>query len=73
MSQAMPASDRLTIHIRITPALLKRIKMAAVENARSMNAEVAARLERSFPLEDSDRDAVLKLLAEASAIIDSGR
>jgi hypothetical protein len=65
----MPASDRLTIHIRITPELLKRIKLAAVQNDRSLNAEVTTRLERSFSIDDSDRDAALKLLADLTAII----
>ncbi|TPN43233.1 Arc family DNA-binding protein [Mesorhizobium sp. B1-1-7] len=69
----MAAEDRLTIHVRITPSLLKRIKLAAVSNERSLNAEVTARLERSFPLEADDRDAVLKLLADAAAIIDKGK
>jgi hypothetical protein len=69
----MPAQDRLTIHVRITPELLKRIKMAAVHNERSLNAEVTSRLERSFPLSDGDRDTVVKLLAEAIAVIDKGK
>lgn len=68
----MAAQDRLTIHIRVTPALLKRMKLAAVGNDRSLNAEVTSRLERSFSLDDADRDAVLKLLAEAVTIIDRG-
>jgi hypothetical protein len=65
----MPAQDRLTIHIRLTPSLLKRIKLAAVENERSLNAEVTSRLERSFSIDDSGRDAALKLLADVAAII----
>ncbi|TIO62973.1 hypothetical protein [Mesorhizobium sp.] len=69
----MPATDRLTIHIRITPALLKRLKLAAVEGGRSLNAEVTSRLERSFSLDDADRDAVLELLAAAMAIVDKGK
>jgi hypothetical protein len=69
----MPATDRLIIHIRITPELLKRIKRAAVENERSLNAEVTSRLERSFSLDNSDRDDALKLLADVVALIDKGR
>jgi hypothetical protein len=69
----MPAPDRLTIHIRITPELLKRIKLAAVANDRSLNAEVTTRLERSFSLDNADRDAVLALLSEAAKIIDKGQ
>lgn len=69
----MAAKDRFTIHIRITPDLLKRIKIAAASNMRSMNAEVEARLERSFPLDDIDRDEALRLLADVASIIDKGR
>jgi hypothetical protein len=69
----MPATDRLTIHIRIDPTLLKRIKRAAVENDRSLNAEVTSRLERSFTLDDSERDEVLRLLTGAISIIDKGK
>jgi hypothetical protein len=47
--------------------------MAAVENDRSLNAEVTSRLERSFPLDDSERDEVLRLLAGAISIIDKGK
>ena len=69
----MSATDRLIIHIRITPELLKRIKRAAIENDRSLNSEVTSRLERSFTLDNSDRDAALKLLADVAALIDRGR
>lgn len=69
----MPAQDRLTIHVRLDPALLKRIKRAAVENDRSLNAEVTSRLERSFTIDNSERDEVLRLLADAAAIVDKGR
>lgn len=69
----MPSQDRLTIHIRITPELLKRLKLAAVESGRSLNAEVISRIERSFPLDDADRDEALRLLAEAAAIINKGK
>lgn len=68
----MPPQDRLTIHIRVSPSLLKRIKVAAAEGERSMNAEIAARLERSFGPEDEDRRAVAKLLTEALSIVDKG-
>jgi hypothetical protein len=65
----MAAQERLTIHIRLTPALLKRLKLAAVKNDRSLNSEVAYRLERSFSIDDADRDEALKLLADVAAII----
>jgi len=69
----MPAQDRLIIHIRITPELLKRLKVAAAKGERSLNAEVVTRLERSFSLDSSDRDEAIRLLAEVSAIIDRGK
>lgn len=68
----MPPQDRLTIHIRVTPALLKRIKIAAAQGERSMNAEIASRLERSFGPEDEHRRAAVKLLTDAVAILDKG-
>lgn len=69
ISRLMAPQDRLTIHIRLAPPLLKRIKAAAVENDRSLNAEVASRLERSFSLDDTDRQTALKMLADLAAII----
>jgi hypothetical protein len=69
----MAAKDRITIHVRITPELLKRIKLAAVSNERSMNSEVEGRLARSFSLDDADRDEALRLLADVASIIDRGR
>ena len=66
----MPAKDRTIIHIRITPALRQRLKLAAVNNEQSMNEEVTSRLERSFELNDTGRDEALKLLAQVAAIID---
>jgi hypothetical protein len=49
------------------------MKLAAVHNDRSMNAEIVARLERSFSIDDADRAEVLKLLNEAASILDKGR
>ena len=51
----------------------KQIKLAAVENERSMNAEILARLERSFSESDEDRKKAVKLLAEAQELLDKGR
>ncbi|RWL21949.1 MAG: Arc family DNA-binding protein [Mesorhizobium sp.] len=69
----MPPQDRTTIHIRITPSLLKRLKIAAAEGERSMNAEVAARLERSFTDDDDNRVIAVRLLTEAASILDKGK
>lgn len=69
----MSPPDRLTIHIRVTPSLLKRLKIAAAEDSRSMNAEITARLERSFASGDEDRAQAARLLAEALAILERGK
>lgn len=69
----MPPPERLTIHIRLSTSLLKQIKITAAENERSMNAEIAARLERSFGPDDEGRRAAVKLLAEALSILDRGQ
>ncbi len=46
---------------------------AAVDGGRSMNAEVVARLERSFAEHDQDRNEAVKLLADALSLLDRGR
>jgi hypothetical protein len=66
----MPPPDRLVIHIRVSPALLKRIKVTAAQNERSMNAEIVTRIEQSFELGGSDRAKAAALLTEALAILD---
>lgn len=67
MSQSNPPS----FHLRLTPPLLKRIKLAAVENERSMNAEILARLERSFGDNDADRTKAIRLLSDAISLLDN--
>ncbi len=69
----MPPTERLTIHIRVTPDMLKRLKRSAIDGGRSMNAEVVARLERSFAKHDQDRNEAVKLLADALSLLDRGR
>ncbi|MFC6487327.1 Arc family DNA-binding protein [Nitratireductor sp. GCM10026969] len=68
----MPSSEPPSFHLRLSADLMKRIKLAAVENDRSINAEIAARLERSFDLTDGDREIALKLLADTVAILSKG-
>lgn len=68
----MPLPDPPSFHVRLTAALQKRLKISAAENERSMNAEIVARLERSFDLTDAERDKAKALLTEALAIIDRG-
>ncbi|RUV69665.1 MAG: Arc family DNA-binding protein [Mesorhizobium sp.] len=69
----MPQSDNPSFHLRLTPALRKRIRLAAVENERSINAEISARLERSFSLDEEDRAKAVKLLTEAILVLDKAR
>lgn len=69
MSQSDPAS----FHVRLSPALMKRIKLAAVENERSINAEIFSRLENSFDLADSNRQEIRDLLTDALTILDRGQ
>jgi plasmid stability protein len=65
-------TGRLDSHIRLTPALKKKLLIAAAENGRSFNEEVATRLEASFDLTDDTRANVKKLLAKALAELDGG-
>ncbi|KQU77735.1 hypothetical protein ASD12_18215 [Mesorhizobium sp. Root102] len=69
----MPPPDRLTIHIRLSPSMVRHLKIAAADSGRSMNAEIAARLDRSFSPGDDDRRRAAGLLAEALAILDKGQ
>jgi hypothetical protein len=57
----------------MSSALMKRIKIAAAENDRSINAEILARLEGSFNLASTDRQELRTLLAEAMAIVEHTR
>lgn len=61
-----------SFHIRLPVALQKRLKIAAAENNRSINAELLARIERSFELEATDRGRAVALLAEAMALLEKG-
>jgi hypothetical protein len=60
------------IMVRIPEKLRKRIEREAAKSDRSMNAEMNARLERSFDAEDVIKDA-RRLYAEASAAKDAAR
>jgi hypothetical protein len=68
---AMPA-DRLTSHIRLTPGLKKRLKIAAAENGRSLNEEVVVRLEGSFDIAAGERSAVVAQLKETLRLLEEG-
>lgn len=62
----------ITLHARIPASLMKRLKLAAVENGRSQNSELLARLAATFELDGPDRIKVAALLSEALAIIEKG-
>ncbi|ESY21438.1 Arc family DNA-binding protein [Mesorhizobium sp. M0222] len=62
--------DPITFHARLPASLLKRLKIAAAEDGRSMNAEIVARLVKSFELTEAEREQVKALLAQAQAVID---
>lgn len=66
----MPKADRLDSHIRLSPALKRKLKIAAAENGRSFNEEVALRLEGSFEMNSSQRGRLKALLGEALAELD---
>ncbi|TPN44423.1 Arc family DNA-binding protein [Mesorhizobium sp. B1-1-4] len=68
----MPQSEPPSFHVRLTHALMKRIKLAAVENQRSINAEIAARLENSFDLDDGERQQLRAILTDARKVLDKG-
>lgn len=72
-------------NLRLTKALKTRLQHAAIDNGRSVNAEILARLETSFApdpaaqlaeaikplsfLNDKDRAAALEHLAQAAALM----
>lgn len=68
----MPKSEPSSFHVRLSPALMKRIRLAAVENGRSVNAEIFARLEGSFEMNDPARQQIKALLSRAIEIVDAG-
>ncbi|RWE76760.1 MAG: Arc family DNA-binding protein [Mesorhizobium sp.] len=69
---ARMAKNDPTFLTRLPPDLLKQIKISAAENGRSMNAEIVARLRRSYSDDDEDRQRTVRLLSEAIAIMDQG-
>ncbi|RUM97887.1 Arc family DNA-binding protein [Pseudaminobacter arsenicus] len=84
MSQQEPPR----FNLRLTPDLQKRIKHAAIESERSVNAEILARLETTFSpdptaqlaavlrpfasLGDHDRAKIVELLAQTVDILAKG-
>jgi len=63
-------SEPPSFHVRLPAALQKRLKIAAVESGRSMNAEIVARLLLSLEITDSERTEIKALLAKALAVLD---
>lgn len=58
-----------SFHVRMPASLQKRLKVAAAQSERSMNAEIVARLEQSFDLTDAERAEIKALLAQAIAVL----
>ena len=61
-----------SFHVRLPAAMQKRLRLAAAENGRSINAEILARLEGSLDLDASDRGRALALLKQAAALLEKG-
>lgn len=78
---AQPEDPRF--NLRLTADLKKRLALAAIDNDRSMNAEILHRLEHSFDtpnelrpllaLNDKDRARAIELLREVSELIEKAR
>jgi len=68
----MPNTEPPSFHARLPASLLKRLKISAVENGRSLNAELVTRLEASFELGAAERGKAAALLSEALKIIEKG-
>ncbi|MBZ9794332.1 Arc family DNA-binding protein [Mesorhizobium sp. ES1-4] len=68
----MAPIDLKDVRVRLPAQLRKLVKLAAAESGRSMNAEILARLERSFGDGDEDRRRAVRLLTEALTIVDKG-
>jgi plasmid stability protein len=69
----MPQPDASSFHVRLQPDLMKRLKVAAAENERSINAEISARLAGSFDLSDDDRQKAVNLLTQAVDLLTKGQ
>ena len=81
----MPQSEDPRHNLRLTPELKNKLAHSAVDNGRSMNAEILARLDKSFApslgqeaeslliglvkLDNEERAKVIALLTEASSIL----
>lgn len=65
MSRA-PVTDQVQVNFRMPVDLRERIKLAAEENNRSMNAEIIATLEEAYP-DPYDKDAAVLALIEQVA------
>lgn len=69
----MAPIDLQEVRVRMPARLKKLIKIAAAENERSLNAEIVARLGRSFDDDADSRRRATQLLSEALALLDKGR
>ncbi|MBB3411257.1 hypothetical protein FHT87_005210 [Rhizobium sp. BK316] len=81
----MPQHEDPRHNLRLPPELKKKLAHSAVDNGRSMNAEILSRLEKSFDpspindvsaalrgvlaLDDADRAEAAALLSKIAAIL----
>lgn len=61
-----------SFHLRLSVELKERLEAVATENNRSITAEMTARLERSFELDQVGRGKALQLVTEAARILQKG-
>jgi len=75
MKSKIPVSTIVPFGLRLQPDLKSRLEAEAAKNNRSLNAEIAARLERSFGAEDGDEalENSLTLNAVRDALVDIAR
>lgn len=72
ISRGMPKSPPDEFHIRVSPALYKRVRHAQVDSGRSLNAELVAIIERGLDLRDETLEKGLKLIRDGLDMIDKG-
>jgi len=70
-NMAMP-SELPSFHLRLSVELKERLEAVAAVNNRSVTAEMTARLERSFDLDQVGRGKALQLVTEAAKILQKG-
>ncbi|MER8811426.1 hypothetical protein [Mesorhizobium sp. M0965] len=68
----MPKPPPDEFHIRVSPALYKRVRHAQVDSGRTLNAELVAIIERGLDLRDENLEKGLKLIKDGLDLIEKG-